>query len=115
MTLHRALRVPDDRDLVARREPRAHGRSSTNAGTATPGREVLERGGDAVADVQRDVGAVEQPADHAQLGLLVELDVDEHEREVVVEAGRNDCRTMVHERIAPRPLTGSNANAGSVL
>ena len=49
--------------------------------------DVLERGDDAIAEVQRDLGAVDQSADHAQVGLLVELDVDQHVRHVVGEAG----------------------------
>ena len=85
--LHRALRVADDRDLVARREPRGHRATNTNAGTATPGAMILERGAHAVTEVQLYVRAVEQPTDHAEVGLVVELHVDEHERHVGGEPG----------------------------
>ena len=38
--------------------------------------EAVEGDADAVADMHRGVGAIDQPADHAQSGLHIELDVD---------------------------------------
>ena len=67
-----------------------------------------------------DVGAVEQAADHPQVGLLVELDVDEHERHVVVEAGkerlphdrpRTDVRRAAHRLELELRIGGDSAGS----
>ena len=85
--LHRALPVADDRDLVARGEAAAHRSASTNAGIECPDARSSKATVTSRADPQRGVRPVEQAPDHPQLVLLVELDVDEHERDVVVEPG----------------------------
>ena len=75
------------------------------------GREVLERDDDARADRERRVGTVEETADGAEVGLFLELDVDEHERHEVVEAG--DER-LVHHRPRPHDAAPADRHEGEV-
>ena len=72
---------------VARGEAAAHRSASTNAGTACPDARSSKATVTCAPIRNGGVRPVEQAPDHPQLVLLVELDVDEHERDVVVEAG----------------------------
>ena len=82
----------------------AHARSSTNAGIATPGATSSNAAAHTIAEEEWSVDAVEQAPDQAQVGLLVDLDVDEHERHVSVEAGEE---RLVHDcPRADRPTSG---------
>ncbi len=65
-----------------------HRATSANAGTATPSPTSSKVTVTRVAEVKWCVDAVDEPADHPQLGLRVEFHVDEHVRHVVGEPGK---------------------------
>ena len=60
-----------------------------------------------VTEPERCVDAVEQSADDPQLRLLDELDVDQNERQVVVEAGQERLANDGPRAHGPPPADGA--------
>ena len=63
---------------------------------ATPGTSILECHFDPLAEGKRRIRIAEQPADHPQVRLIVELDIDQHERQLEPLQER-----MAHHRPGP--------------
>ena len=106
--LDRAVRVTDDGHPIA-----PHVRGPTRKPERRFRPSVLERHPNLRTEAQFGFDAVEQPTDDAQVGLLSEFDVDEHERRRRIRAGRTAASPSRTAR--PRcPLTGVNSYAGSV-
>ena len=88
------------------RESAAH-RASSNAGTATPGARSSNRDGDGVTDVRSaSTPSSRRPISRSSV-LLDEFDVDQHERQVGVEAGQE---RLAHD--GPRPHGAPPADRG---
>src|SRR5262249_25423974 len=85
----RAVRVAGDGDLVASGEAMAHRALSSlierEGGDGYSRTDVLERHADNGADRRRRAAATEQASDEAKLGLLVQLDVHQRERDIGIE------------------------------
>ena len=116
VALDLGVRVPDDRDLVGRRDAAGHVDANSKAGTDDAGREVLE--GDPTCAPMRewrvDVRRARRPMVRRSACSSSSTSTSTNGR-TSSKPGRNDWCITVHDRTTPRPLTGMNAKSGSVL